>query len=178
MSKMPVGVAGLLIAAIFSATMSTVSSNVNSISTAFTADFYRHFSPSSSDHKQLNVARWSGILFGSIGVGLALLMATMNIRSLFDYFNYILGLLASGLGALFLMGIFFPGIGARSALTGFVLGTGFLFAVNQWTDISFLLFGFIGIVATVLFSLAASLFFPGKAPPAGYTWLSLKNKNS
>jgi len=178
MSKMPVGIAGLLIAAIFSATMSTVSSNVNSISTAFTSDFYRHFVPHSSDRKQLKVARWSGILFGSIGVGLALLMATMNIRSLFDYFNYILGLLASGLGALFLMGIFFPRIGARSALSGFVLGTGFLFAVNQWTDISFLLFGFIGIVATLLFSLIASLFFTSQAPPPGYTWLSLKNIKS
>jgi SSS family transporter len=178
MSRMPVGIAGLLIAAIFSATMSTVSSNVNSISTAFTSDFYRHFFPASSDRRQLKVARWSGILFGSIGVGLALLMATMNIRSLFDYFNYILGLLASGLGALFLMGIFFPRIDARSALTGFVLGTGFLFGVNQWTDISFLVFGFIGIAATLLFSLVASLFFPGKAPPAGYTWLSLKNIKS
>lgn len=178
MSKMPVGVAGLLIAAIFAATMSTVSSNVNSIATAFTSDFYRHFFPGSSDRKQLNVARWSGILFGSIGVGLALLMASMNIRSLFDYFNYILGLLASGLGALFLMGIFFPRIDARSALTGFALGTIFLFAVNQWTDISFLLFGFLGIAVTLLFSLLASLFFHSQTPPAGYTWVSLKNKKS
>ncbi len=177
MSKMPVGVAGLLIAAIFSATMSTVSSNVNSIATAFTSDFYRHFFPASPDRRQLNVARLSGILFGSIGVALALLMASMNIRSLFDYFNYILGLLASGLGALFLMGIFFPRIGAKSALIGFVLGTGFLFAVKQWTDISFLLFGFIGIMATLLFSLLASVFIPGKTPPAGYTWLSLLTQN-
>jgi len=105
MSKMPVGVAGLLIAAIFSATMSTVSSNVNSISTAFTTDFYRHFFPGSSDKKLLGGARWSGILFGLTGVALALLMATLSILSLFDYFNTILGLLASGLGALFLMSL-------------------------------------------------------------------------
>ena len=174
MSKMPVGVAGLLIAAIFSATMSTVSSNVNSISTAFTSDFYRHFFPGASDKKQLKVARWSGILFGAIGVGLALLMATMNIRSLFDYFNYILGLLASGLGALFLMGIFFPRIDARSALTGFVLGTAFLFMVNLTTDISFLLYGFIGIVATLVFSLISSMLFPTKEIPPGHTWRTLQ----
>jgi SSS family transporter len=49
MSEMPLGIAGLLIAAIFAATMSTVSSNVNSLSTAFTTDFYKHFFPKSSD---------------------------------------------------------------------------------------------------------------------------------
>jgi cyclically-permuted mutarotase family protein len=178
MSKMPVGVAGLLIAAIFAATMSTVSSNVNSIATAFTSDFYRHFFPATSDRKLLKVARWSGILFGSIGIALALLMATMNILSLFDYFNYILGLLASGLGALFLMGIFFPRIGAKSALIGFVLGSIFLFLVNLGTDISFLLYGFIGMISTLIFSLIASLLFPNKSLPEGYSWLSLKNKAS
>jgi SSS family transporter len=174
MSKMPVGVAGLLIAAIFSATMSTVSSNVNSISTAFTSDFYRHFFPGSSDKKQLRVARWSGVLFGGVGVALALLMATVSILSLFDYFNYILGLLASGLGALFLMGIFFPRIGEKSALIGFALGTAFLFMVNLATDISFLLYGFIGIISTLFFALIASLLFPNKKEQLAYTWLSLK----
>ncbi len=174
MSKMPVGVAGLLIAAIFSATMSTVSSNVNSISTAFTSDFYRHFFPGSSDKKQLRVARWSGVLFGGVGVALALLMATVSILSLFDYFNYILGMLTSGLGALFLMGIFFPRIGEKSALIGFALGTAFLFMVNLATDISFLLYGFIGIISTLFFALIASLLFPNKKEQLAYTWLSLK----
>ncbi len=176
MSKMPVGVAGLLIAAIFSATMSTVSSNVNSLSTAFTSDFYRHFFPHSSDRIQLRVARWSGIIFGGIGIAFALLMATLNILSLFDYFNYILGLLASGLGALFLMGIFFPRIDGRSALAGFVLGTGFLFMVKAQTDISFWLFGFTGMAATLVFSLIFSMVFNNKKDMKGLTWKTLENK--
>ncbi|NQU54050.1 MAG: cyclically-permuted mutarotase family protein [Bacteroidetes bacterium] len=174
MSKMPVGVAGLLIAAIFSATMSTVSSNVNSLSTAFTSDFYCHFFPGSTDKKQLSVARWSGIVFGGIGVGFALLMATLNILSLFDYFNYILGLLASGLGALFLMGIFFPRINGKSALIGFVLGTGFLFLVKAQTDISFLLFGFIGMAATLFFGLIFSFFFKNEKEIKGLTWKTIE----
>lgn len=174
MSKMPVGVAGMLIAAIFSATMSTVSSNVNSIATAFTTDFYKHFFPASSDKKLLGVARWSGVLFGGTGVALALLMATLSILSLFDYFNTILGLLASGLGALFLMGIFFPRIGAGSAVTGFILGTGSLFAISLTTQISFLLYGFIGMVLTLFFALLASLIVPNRKQIRGYTWQSIK----
>ncbi len=177
MSKMPVGVAGLLIAAIFSATMSTVSSNVNSISTAFTSDFYRHFYPGSSDKRQLKVARWSGVFFGSAGVALALLMASLSILSLFDYFNTILGLLASGLGALFLMGIFFPRIGAKSALIGFILGTASLFVVSLTTQISFLLYGFIGIATSLLFALLSTLLFQNSKKITGYTWKSLQPEN-
>jgi len=173
MSNMPVGLAGLLIAAIFSATMSTVSSNVNSISTAFTSDFYRHYFPGTPDRIQLKVARWSGVLFGVIGVALALLMASLSILSLFDYFNYILGLLASGLGGLFLMGIFFPRIGAKSALIGFVLGSGSLFVVSLTTQISFLLYGFIGIALTLCFALLSTPLFPNSKQISGYTWKSI-----
>ena len=43
MSQLPAGLAGLLIAAIFAATMSTISSNINSVATAFTVDFYQRF---------------------------------------------------------------------------------------------------------------------------------------
>lgn len=175
MAEMPMGIAGLLIAAIFAATMSTVSSNVNSISTAFTSDFYQHFFPNSDDKKQLKVARWSGILFGGLGVALALLMATWNIRSLFDYFNYILGLLASGLGGLFFMGIFFPRIDGRSALTGFVFGIVSLLLVNSFTDISFLLFGFIGMIISVTVAWLASFLWGKKNKDInGLTWKTLK----
>jgi len=113
-------------------------------------------------------------LFGIAGVALALLMATLSILSLFDYFNTILGLLASGLGALFLIGIFFPRIGAASALSGFILGTGTLVAISLSTDISFLLYGFIGISLTLFFALLSSLVLPNRRETGGYTWKSIK----
>ena len=174
MAEMPVGIAGLLIAAIFSATMSTVSSNVNSISTAFTSDFYRHFFPNASDKRQLLVARWSGIAFGGLGVAFALLMATLNILSLMDYFNYILGLMTSGLGGLFLIAIFFPRVNGRSALGGFIFGTAVLFYVKALTNISFWMYGFTGIVVTVLFAWIFSLIFKNKKDITGLTWKTLK----
>ncbi len=175
MTKMPIGVAGLLIAAIFAATMSTVSSNVNSLSTAFTADLFNHFFPKKDDKTQLIVARLSGIVLGGVGVLFAVLMASLNILSLFDFFNYILGLLASGLGGLFIMGIFFPRIDGRSALLGFVTGTAFLYYVQSQTDISFLLYGFIGIVATVTLAWFFSFFITNKPKQnKGLTWKEMK----
>lgn len=160
MSQMPAGVAGLLIAAIFAATMSTIASNINSVATAFSVDFFQRFRPSVDSQHLLRVARYACMVCGMLGVGIALLMCTWNILSLLDYFNTILGLLTSGLCGLFVMGRFFPRIGGKAALAGFVIGTGVVFMVSAWTDVSFLLFSVIGITVSVLVALLLSLFSP------------------
>lgn len=85
MGCLPTGVAGLLIAAIFAATMSTISSNINSVSTAFSIDFYKRWWPETSERSMLRVARTACVVSGVVGVGMALLMATWNILSLLDF---------------------------------------------------------------------------------------------
>ena len=159
MSQMPVGLAGLLIAAIFAATMSTISSNINSVSTAFSVDFYQRFCPQVKDSSLLRVARVTCIVSGVIGVAIALLMVTWNILSLFDYFNMILGLLTSGLGGLFMMGVFFPRIRGGAALTGFLTGVLVVLAISLYTNIHFLLYGAIGIVVSVMVGWLVSVLF-------------------
>ena len=158
MSQMPAGVAGLLIAAIFAATMSTISSNISSVSTAFSVDFYRRFKPQTTDKQMLSVARLACMISGLLGVALALLMATWNILSLLDYFNTILGLLSSGIGGLFLIGVFFKNVGGKAALIGFLMGEAVVFWLNAYTDISFLLYGFIGMLVCVVVGVVLSIF--------------------
>lgn len=149
MSQMPQGVAGLLIAAVFAATMSTISSNINSVSTAFSIDFWKRFKPQSNDKTMLHIARISSMVSGVIGIVIALLMAQWNILSLLDYFNTILGLLTSALGGLFIMGLFLPRINGKQALIGFVCGTIVVFYLQFFTDTSLFLFGAAGIVVSV-----------------------------
>ena len=156
MSQMPAGIAGLLIAAIFAATMSTISSNINSVSTAFSVDFIQRFRPRTSDVALLRTARWTCVVSGLIGLGIALLMATWDIASLLDYFNTILGLLTSGLGGLFVMAVFFPRIKGRAALTGFIAGEAAVFLMWLFTDVNFFLFGAAGIVVSVITALMLS----------------------
>lgn len=150
MSQMPAGVAGLLISAIFAAAMSTISSNINSVSTAFSIDFYHRFKSSVSDGKMVRVARMTSIVSGALGVLLALMMASWDIYSLLDYFNVILGLLTGGLGGLFLIGVFMPSIKGMSALIGFACGTAFVFWLQFCTDANLFLFGAAGIVVCVV----------------------------
>ena len=164
MSQMPAGIAGLLIAAIFAATMSTISSNINSVSTAFSVDFVQRFRPSIKDSTLLRVARWTCVVSGLMGLGIALLMATWDIASLLDYFNTILGLLTSGLGGLFVMAIFFPRIKGGAALTGFIAGELVVFLMYLFTDVNFFLFGATGIVVSVIVAWLLSLASPLTAP--------------
>ena len=160
MTRMPVGIAGLMIAAIFSATMSTVSSNVNSISTAFTMDIYNHLRPESPDSRRLRVARISGIISGGLGISLALLMATWNILSLLDYFYVMLGLLVGGLGGVFVMAVFFPRINSTGAIAGFILSFIILLIIRAYSSVSFVLYGFLGITISVFIAYLVSLFTP------------------
>ncbi len=172
MSQLPAGLAGLLIAAVFAATMSTIASNINSISTAFTVDFWGRFRRITAQG-QVKTARVAGVLAGLVGMLIAILMAMVDIQSLLDYFNTILGLLSGGIGGLFLMGIFFPRIGSRAALIGFLCGTATVFYMNFYTQANFLLFGFVSMFVSVLVALFFSIFIPQKEEQKGLTWKTL-----
>jgi len=156
MSQMPAGLAGLLIAAIFAATMSTISSNINSVSTAFSVDFVQRFRQKTSDTALLRVARWTCVVSGLIGLSLALLMATWDIASLLDYFNTILGLLTSGLGGLFFVAVFMPRVRGYAGLLGFIAGEVTVFMIKSFTEANVFTFGLIGMVVCVLVAWIAS----------------------
>ena len=149
MSQMPAGVAGVLIAAIFAATMSTISSNINSVATAFSIDFWKRFSPATTDSQLVGIARWASVVSGMVGLALALLMATWDIQSFLDFFNEILGLLTSGLGGLFFIAVFMKRVKGYAALTGFVAGEAVVFWMSEYSSANFLLFGAIGMAVCI-----------------------------
>ena len=170
MSQLPAGLAGLLIAAVFAATMSTIASNINSISTAFTVDLWGKMKKQAPKGGEVKVARIAGICAGMIGMAIAWLMATVDIQSLLDYFNTILGLLSGAIGGLFMMGIFFPRIGSKAAIIGFLCGTATVLYMNFFTQANFLLFGFVSMLVSVLVALLLSIFMPPREEQKGLTW--------
>lgn len=177
-SEMPQGLAGLLIAAIFAAAMSTLSSNINSAAAVVTSDFYQTIGSPKETSSSMRVARWSGLTVGSLGIVMALILATWNIASLWDQFNTFLGLLTSGLGALFVMGIFFPRIGGIAALTGVGGGLAALLWIKNYSTLSFLLFGLAGLVASISIALLFSLIFINKKNLGAFSWKSrIRRKN-
>lgn len=159
MCRLPVGISGLLIAAIFAAAMSTLSSNINSSTTVMCEDFYTKIRKNCTDAQKVRFARVSGIIVGTLGVLMAIALATFDIASLWDQFNFFLGLLTSSLGGLFLMGIFTKRIGTRSAVTGFVGCVVVLLLFHRFSHVTSTLYGFLGLVSCFLIGWLSSFVF-------------------
>jgi len=175
-SELPAGLAGLLIAAVFAAAMSTLSSNINSVSAVVTSDFFDVLHPQAKGKSSMLVARLSGIIVGVFGIGMALVLATWDIASLWDQFNTFLGLLTGGLGALFIMGIFFKRISGIAAFIGVIVGFIGLLWLRSHSPMSFLLYGAAGITISVVVAYLLSFFWPHKKSVEKLTYKSQISK--
>ena len=158
--KIPVGLAGLLIAAIFSAAMSSLDSGMNSMATAFVTDFYRRFKPNASEHSCLNLARWATLIIGVIATAVALIMVTFDIKSASLFFTSILGLFSSGLAGLFALGIFTKRSRGIGAFIGAITSAIVLYFIKYYTEINFYLYAFLGFVVCFIVGYFASLIIP------------------
>jgi len=130
MSELPVGVAGLVVAGIFAAAQSTLSSSMNSVATAYVTDFHRRLRPELTEKSYLRVARVVTLVVGTAGTVVALVMAATDIRSIYLTFLEILGLLGGTLTGLFILGIFSRRSSGRGALAGAVMSAAMVFAVR------------------------------------------------
>ncbi|GAA4301357.1 sodium:solute symporter family transporter [Aestuariibaculum suncheonense] len=155
--ELPLGISGLLIAGIFSAAMSSISSSLNSVSTAYCNDFHLHFRPFITDKQLLKIARIATVLTGIFGVLFALWMANSNIKSLWDQFYRFLGLFTGGLGGMFLLGMLTKKANAIGTLSGLVVSALLTWYVSVYTNLNFLMYSFVGVVSCFGFGYIFSL---------------------
>lgn len=160
--ELPIGISGLLVAGIFSAAMSSISSSLNSVSTAYCNDFHFHFKPKVSDVKLLRIARIATMVTGVLGVLLALWMASSNIKSLWDQFYRFLGLFTGGLGGMFLLGMLTKKAHATGTLLGLLVSALLIWYISVFTEINFLMYSFFGVVSCFGFGYFFSLILPSK----------------
>lgn len=163
--ELPKGISGLLIAGIFSAAMSSISSSLNSVSTAYCNDFHSHFKPDVKDIDLLRIARIATMITGVFGVILALWMASSNIKSLWDQFYRFLGLFTGGLGGMFLLGMLTKRANAVGTLMGLVVSAVLIWYISVFTEISFLMYSFFGVASCFVFGYLFSLMFGNKKEP-------------
>ncbi|UCC99589.1 MAG: sodium:solute symporter, partial [Phycisphaerales bacterium] len=165
--ELPIGIAGVVLAAIFAAAMSSLDSSMNSMATVLVTDFYHRFNPGSTDRTRLLLARVMTVALGAFGTGCALLMATYPIKSLWDLFLALLGLLGGGLAGLFVLGIFTRRANSAGAIIGVIYSTIILYCVKRFTDVHFFLYAGIGIAACASAGYLASLLIPSSKSLAG-----------
>ncbi|MEM0970210.1 MAG: cyclically-permuted mutarotase family protein, partial [Verrucomicrobiota bacterium] len=131
LQNLPTGVAGLIVAGIFAASQSTISSSLNSVATAFVTDFYgRVLQPTSEDRRRLQVARFVVVVLGVLGMMIASWIAATSMRSAFDAFNTFLGMALGPVGGLFFLGVITKRIQGSAALIGASVGFATVLAIH------------------------------------------------
>lgn len=148
--QLPAGVAGIVIAGLFAAAMSSLDSSLNSMATVITTDFYSRLKPGGADLHRLKFARIVTILLGVFGTGSACFMAVLKSPSMFDNYLAIVGLIGGGLAGLFAGGIFTRRINGVGILAGFAVSAVVLVLVKTSGRVHFFLFAFIGVATCVL----------------------------
>lgn len=171
--QFPVGLAGLLVAGVFAASMSSLDSSMHSIATAWTNDFQRKITPGRSDRDYLRMARIVTVLAGVFGTLAAVALASFEIKSLFFLFQEILGLLTSGLAGVFLLGVFTRRASGPAVLAGAISGTLALAWVGRTTSLHFYLYPVVGIGVTLVIGLLLSIVRPQATLASGLTWWDL-----
>lgn len=121
-TKLPAGVAGLVIAAIFAAAMSSIDSGMNSASTVCIEDFYKRWhtyrNRVKSDQHYLAVARWLTFAWGALAIAMAILM--INIKYAQVAWTEVMALSTNGVLGLMALAFLPFRIRWSAAIIGFV----------------------------------------------------------
>jgi SSS family transporter len=157
-SQLPSGISGLLIAGIFAAAMSSLSSSMNSAATAYATDIHFRFGWNKNKN-ELRTARNATLIIGIIGILFAFLMATMDVKSLWDEFQKVLGLIIGSLGGVFLLGLLSKKANAPGALIGIAVSIVVQIFVAVYQPVHLIVYSATGVVSCFLAGYTASLFF-------------------
>jgi SSS family solute:Na+ symporter len=167
-SQLPAGILGFIIAGIFAAAMSSLSSSINSAATAYATDIHFRFGWNKKKN-ELKIARRASLLIGLTGILFAFLMATMDVKSLWDEFNKILGLVLGGLGGLFLLGLITRKANSIGALAGIVGSIIVQLIMIRTQQVHLLLYATTGFVSCFVIGYLVSLLFKDKSEISSLT---------
>jgi SSS family transporter len=175
--EMPIGIAGLLIAAILAAAMSNLSAALNSLSSTTVVDFYMHLRPNADDRERMMISRSSTLLWALV----LFAIAVYSIQAGGKGHVVEIGLSIASVAYGALLGVFLLGTLTRYATqTGAIIGmiTGFTLNMFLWLKttpthlagitiprIAFTWYVLIGAIVTFAVGSLASLIFRKKAAP-------------
>lgn len=162
-TRLPHGLAGLVIAAIFAAAMSTLSASLNSLSASSVTDFYRPLcAPARPEDHYLKAARWMTAGWGAVQILVALLAMRMEKRVV-DAVLAVASFTNGPILGLFFLGVLTKWVGPRGALAGVLTGIAVMLGVWLWLPVSWQWYVLIGSTVTFAAGAGASLLFEQEA---------------
>jgi SSS family transporter len=155
--EMPVGIAGLIIAAIFAAAMSNLSGALNSLASSSIVDFMRRPSNAAESARTLSRSRWI-----TVGWGIVLMvLGTLQWGSVLEKGLTVASIIYQSLLGLFLLGLLNRRATPRGALVGMFTGLGLMLYLWGYTPLAWTWYVLVGTLATFAVGSAASLLDAG-----------------
>jgi SSS family transporter len=161
--SLPIGVTGLVIAGLFAASMSSLDSSMNSVATVIVTDFYRRFKAGVTDQACLVLARWLTAIVGVVGTAVAMVMATFEIKSLYDMWVQLVALLGGGFAGVYALGMLTRRAHATGAFIGAAASIIATVLVKAYSPIHFMLYGVVSVLTCLGVGYLASILLPGRS---------------
>jgi SSS family transporter len=164
--RLPHGIAGLVIAAIFAAAMSNLSGSLNSLASSTVIDFYRPLvNPRGSEEQLLRLSRWFTAAWGLVLMGIAVLARDWG--SVFTAGLTIASLVYGPMLGAFLLGVLTKRANQRGVMVGMALSLAFMVVIRFKTSIAWTWYVLIGTVVCLTVGYAVSVLAPAENQSRG-----------
>jgi Na+/proline symporter len=159
--RLPHGISGLVIAAIFAAAMSNLSGSLNSLSSTTALDFYKPLiNPRGSDEQLLKLSRWFTAAWGIILILIAIV--SRNWGSVFTVGLTIASLVYGPMLGAFLLGVLTKRANQKGVMAGMAFSLAFMLGIKFYTSIAWTWYVLMGTVVCLAIGYSVSLAFEPK----------------
>ncbi|MBR3222978.1 MAG: hypothetical protein IKF72_12215 [Kiritimatiellae bacterium] len=166
---LPVGMMGMVVAAMFSATMSSLAGNFNAAASVVVNELYLKFVPASSSRSKMIAARMATVLVGGLVLALTFVMQyVQGADDLFNLSNKVFGVFLPPIAVPMLGGLLIRRLSRRAGMAGLVGGIAFglaLFSVGaRWPFLREMVWSFpLTAAATVVCLIVGTALWPDAA---------------
>jgi Na+/proline symporter len=166
LNYLPLGLIGLLLAVIFSAAMSSTSSELNALATTTSVDIYKRFiNPEVEDSRYLQISKLFTLGWGLVALTFAL--TASQFENLIEAVNIIGSLFYGTILGIFVAAFFFRWLSSNAVfiagiLAEIVVVIIYFLRINGYTDISYLWLNLIGCVSVILIAMLLNIVIPRK----------------
>lgn len=159
--ELPVGITGLLLAAIYAASQSTLSTGLNSVATSWTLDIQERLTKKElSFETQTRIAQFVSLGVGIFAIIVSMILANGEIKSAYEWFNGFMGLVLGILGGTFILGAFTKCANAKGAYVAFIVASIVMIAIKYFApagSVSIWSYSIISIAVSLVIGIPVSL---------------------
>lgn len=162
LEHLPTGFVGLLLAVIFSAAMSSTSSELNALGSTSCVDIYhRLFNKESTDASKVLAGKFFTLLWGIIAIGFALYANLLE--NLIEAVNILGSIFYGVILGIFLVAFFFKKVAGNAVFMGAVVSQGIVLVLFFSIDIGYLWYNAIGCFGVIILASIIQLFTKNEA---------------